>query len=318
MKKENRKGFTLVELLAVIVLMAVLITVAVPGITRIGRSLKVQSFCSKIKIIESAALEYANDYYADKEINNTNSIDNVSLMDLVNMGYLKGDNDIKSTLTNDEKKDQANGKKFCVLYSKDSYCLVDPRDDTSMDYKLVKIWMANKRLYASFRYQSTDADNKICGDDITYQKETASAGATKNITYTLNDTINAKKPMENSSYGWSNYKSYRTYRTDEVPGDYYISKVTVNYEVGSKTILELKSGDLFVVNSNGIKKNFTYNNTTNQTKTGLYYQNNSSDLTKQHLGNIDISYRVALRSTTRTGSAYGKITTIVVTWTKIS
>ena len=178
----NQRGFTLVELLAVIVLMAVLITVAVPGITRIGRSLKVQSFCSKIKIIESAALEYANDYYADKEINNTNSIDNVSLMDLVNMGYLKGDNDIKSTLTNDEKKDQANGKKFCVLYSKDSYCLVDPRDDTSMDYKLVKIWMANKRLYASFRYQSTDADNKICGDDITYQKETASAGATKKIT----------------------------------------------------------------------------------------------------------------------------------------
>ena len=308
MKKENRKGFTLVELLAVIVLMAVLITVAVPGITRIGRSLKVQSFCSKIKIIESAALEYANDYYADKEINNTNSIDNVSLMDLVNMGYLKGDNDIKSTLTNDEKKDQANGKKFCVLYSKDSYCLVDPRDDTSMDYKLVKIWMANKRLYASFRYQSTDADNKICGDDITYQKETASAGATKNITYTLNDTINAKKPMENSSYGWSNYKSYRTYRTDEVPGDYYISKVTVNYEVGSKTILELKSGDLFdLTKVNGYPNTLSTN-----------YQNSSGDLTKQHLGNIDISYRVALNSTTRTGSAYGKITTIVVTWTKIS
>ncbi len=308
MKKENRKGFTLVELLAVIVLMAVLITVAVPGITRIGRSLKVQSFCSKIKIIESAALEYANDYYADKEINNTNSIDNVSLMDLVNMGYLKGDNDIKSTLTNDEKKDQANGKKFCVLYSKDSYCLVDPRDDSSMDYKLVKIWMANKRLYASFRYQSTDADNKICGDDITYQKETASAGATKNITYTLNDTINAKKPMENSSYGWSNYKSYRTYRTDEVPGDYYISKVTVNYEVGSKTILELKSGDLFdLTKVNGYPNTLSTN-----------YQNSSGDLTKQHLGNIDISYRVALNSTTRTSSAYGKITTIVVTWTKIS
>ena len=308
MKKENRKGFTLVELLAVIVLMAVLITVAVPGITRIGRSLKVQSFCSKIKIIESAALEYANDYYADKEINNTNSIDNVSLMDLVNMGYLKGDNDIKSTLTDAEKKDQANGKKFCVLYSKDSYCLVDPRDDSSMDYKLVKIWMANKRLYASFRYQSTDADNKICGDDITYQKETASAGATKNITYTLNDTINAKKPMENSSYGWSNYKSYRTYRTDEVPGDYYISKVTVNYEVGSKTILELKSGDLFdLTKVNGYPNTLSTN-----------YQNSSGDLTKQHLGNIDISYRVALNSTTRTSSAYGKITTIVVTWTKIS
>ena len=117
MKIRDRKGFTLVELLAVIVLMAVLITVAVPGITRIGRSLKVQSYCSKIKIIESAALEYANDYYADKEVTNTNSIDNVSLMDLINMGYLKGDNDIKTTLTADEKEDQTKGKKFCVLYS---------------------------------------------------------------------------------------------------------------------------------------------------------------------------------------------------------
>ena len=88
----TKKGFTLVELLAVIVLMAILITVAVPGITRIGRSLKVQSFCSKIKIIESAALEYANDYYSGKEVAGSKvSLDNVSLMDLVNytMPYLE-------------------------------------------------------------------------------------------------------------------------------------------------------------------------------------------------------------------------------------
>lgn len=317
MIKENRKGFTLVELLAVIVLMAVLITVAVPGITRVGRSLKVQSFCSKIKIIESAALEYANDYYADTVASNTNSIDNVSLMDLINMGYIKGDNDIKSTLTDDEKKDQAKGKKFCVLYSKNSYCLVDPRDDTSMDYKLVKIWMENNRLYASFRYQSSDADNKICGDDITYQKEIANDGFNKTVTYTVNDTINAKKPMENSSYGWSNYKSYRTFRKDEIPGNYYISNVTVRYEIGTRTILELKNGDLFTTTSNGVKKNYTYINTTNQTKS-LQYSNGSSSLSNQHLANIDISYRVALNSTTRTGNAYGKITSIDVSWTKIN
>lgn len=70
------------------------------------------------------------------------------------MGYLKGDNDLKSAsdLTDKEKEDKANGKKFCILYDKDSNCLKDPRDDSSMDYKLVKIWSANNRLYASFRY----------------------------------------------------------------------------------------------------------------------------------------------------------------------
>lgn len=308
MKIRDRKGFTLVELLAVIVLMAVLITVAVPGITRIGRSLKVQSYCSKIKIIESAALEYANDYYADKEITNTNSIDNVSLMDLINMGYLKGDNDIKTTLTAAEREDQAKGKKFCLLYNKDSACLVDPRDDTSMDYKLVKIWLANKRLYASYRYNRSDADNKICGDDITYQREVANDSFNKNVTYTLNDTINAKKPMENSSYGWSNYKSYRTIRKDEIPGDYYINKVIVNYEVGTKTILELKSGDLFdITRTNGNTYTISGN-----------HQYSDSNLPNQHLGNIDITYRVALNSTTRSGKAYGKITSVVVEWKKIN
>ena len=146
MKDLNRKGFTLVELLAVIVLMTVLITVAVPGVMRVGNSLKVQSFCSKINIIESAALEYADDYYVGKETTNETVLDNVSVMDLVNMGYLKADNDIKTLadLTSDESKDKQNGKQFCILYDKTSNCVVDPRDDSPMDYKLVKIWTINK------------------------------------------------------------------------------------------------------------------------------------------------------------------------------
>ena len=126
----TKKGFTLVELLAVIVLMAILITVAVPGITRIGRSLKVQSFCSKIKIIESAALEYANDYYSGKEVAGSKvSLDNVSLMDLVNMGYLKGDNDLKSAsnLTDKEKEDKGFylmvADHFIVVYEQDKKTL---------------------------------------------------------------------------------------------------------------------------------------------------------------------------------------------------
>ena len=310
----TQKGFTLVELLAVIVLMAILITVAVPGITRIGRSLKVQSFCSKIKIIESAALEYANDYYSGKEVAGSKvSLDNVSLMDLVNMGYLKGDNDLKSAsnLTDKEKEDKANGKKFCILYDKDSNCLKDPRDDSSMDYKLVKIWSANNRLYASFRYTKDDADNNICGDAINYEIDNTTNDFTKSIVYEseLGDFKNQTRatiPMENGIYSWSNYKNYRIIRKDYIPGNYYIQSITIQYKLGPQTRLELSSGDLFS-NNTIVSGNSEYSN---------YYVFNA--LNDKYLSNIDLAYRVAVNNETRVSNAYGKIINISVTWAKIT
>ena len=306
MEDLNRKGFTLVELLAVIVLMTVLITVAVPGVMRVGNSLKVQSFCSKINIIESAALEYADDYYVGKETTNETVLDNVSVMDLVNMGYLKADNDIKTLadLTSDELKDKQNGKKFCILYDKTSNCVVDPRDDSPMDYKLVKIWTINKRIYASFLYNTNDTRSQVCGNTINYKTENTTTNFPNpvNVTNLGSFTVALKptKVMENTKFGWTNYKTYRITRPSNIPGNYYISNVSIKYEVGSNTKMEINIGE--------------YQKRNNLISSGTL----SLDLNGKYLSNLDVSYRVALRGSIRDSNAYGKVTAINVTWTSLS
>ena len=321
----EKKGFTLVELLAVVVLMAILITVAVPGVMRVSKSLKVQSYCSKIEIIESAALEYANDYFLGKEVSSNEKVtlDNISLMNLIDLGYLTSDNPMKTVdkLTEDEKKEREAGKQFCILYDKDSNCLVDPRDDSSMDYNLVRIWSANKRIYASFRYNSSDVYNDgeateengsfidgVCGEKNFYETNDTSVDDIRTTVYewddlgTFKDGNIANKPMIKGKYNWSSYKSFRTTRTDNIPGNYYIKNVKLTYNVSTNTRMQIMSGDLF--NKDDI---VTSDSATDSNVLEV-------DLKDKHLSNLDISYRVALNTTVRKKDAYGQIAKIEVTW----
>lgn len=306
MNKLNRKGFTLVELLAVIVLMAILLTVAVPAITKVGKSLKTESFCSKIKIIEAAASEYANDYFTGKENSESNkvSLDNISLTDLVNMGYLKSDVSIGA--------DSKGNPTTCNLYKADSKCILDPRDSSSMDYETVRIWSANNKLYATYRYKESDINKTedsqivdgVCGSSTLYEEKIADAGVVQNTVSNdanfFNVTVKPIKVKEvNEIYGWSNYYSYRTTRPDKIPGNYYIGTVDISYELGNHTIIELSIGNYFDVKlTSGDSKII--------------------DFSENHLGNADISFRAALNSTTRVNDAFAKVTKVIINWRKIT
>ena len=95
MKKINNKGFTLVELLAVIVILITIMAIAVPTInSSIGRSKEKQNV-QRIKVLESAAMEYVND-----EINN-GPFNCIDLNTLLDKGYI----------TKDERQD-ADGNYF--------------------------------------------------------------------------------------------------------------------------------------------------------------------------------------------------------------
>lgn len=59
MKRKN--GFTLVELMAVIVLIALIMTIAIPNVLRLSRSTKTKAYLTKIQMIEAAANELGND-----------------------------------------------------------------------------------------------------------------------------------------------------------------------------------------------------------------------------------------------------------------
>lgn len=84
---KNKKGFTLVELLAVIVLLGVLVAIAVPSVLGISKKIKENMYDAKIKTIEVAAEAWVDDNKSDCKAN----VNNLTVTDLVNQGYLKTD-----------------------------------------------------------------------------------------------------------------------------------------------------------------------------------------------------------------------------------
>ena len=113
MEKLNKKGFTLVELIATIVVLALVVSISAYAITNIINSAKEKNYDLLIKNIKDASETY---YQECKYSNNSGIICNynetlqeytVKLKDLVNYGYLKGngteDNKIDNKIDNKMK-----------------------------------------------------------------------------------------------------------------------------------------------------------------------------------------------------------------------
>ena len=113
----NKKGFTLVELLAVLVLISLLMGLAIPGINRISNNMKKKSYNQKIKLIESAAELWGQDNKAnitiscdktdEKSVNLKNKTKcdkyyEIVVSDLISSDYIKADDgtNIKNPVSN--------------------------------------------------------------------------------------------------------------------------------------------------------------------------------------------------------------------------
>ena len=134
----KKNGFTLVELLAVIVIMAILLTVAVPAVIGISNSIKKNMFCSKVENIEAAAKNYAADYidYFDDHPDGLT----ITVGDLIDTTALKKE-------SND-----------CVVNSTNKPCVKDPRDNSSLDNESIKLTKKDKRVTAQYQYKSSDSN----------------------------------------------------------------------------------------------------------------------------------------------------------------
>ena len=86
MKIINRKGFTLVELLAVLVIMIAISAIAIPSISAALERSKNSQDKQKIKLLESAAEVYVSEH------KNSISASCVSVNTLLNGGYIDEDN----------------------------------------------------------------------------------------------------------------------------------------------------------------------------------------------------------------------------------
>ncbi len=88
--KLNNKGFTLVELLAVVVILIAISAIAIPAISSSMDRTKDKQYKAKVKLVESAAKLYVSDHknavgYSDC---------NILVSTLVNEDYIDEDEDI--------------------------------------------------------------------------------------------------------------------------------------------------------------------------------------------------------------------------------
>lgn len=94
-----KKGFTLVELIAVVTLLGILLVFSYPKITDISEKKNSEISEAKMKLIETAAVDYMDRYADDAEkgiLQNMGDINCISLEDLENENLIPVDiSDIK-------------------------------------------------------------------------------------------------------------------------------------------------------------------------------------------------------------------------------
>lgn len=161
----NKKGFTLVEILAVIVILAIVMTIAVPGIMTISQRMKNRSLDAKLNLIEKAAVTYAQDKSnAIKASCKNNSINCVlendteheagvttkvyhiqmTLEELVATGYYKAEN-----------ADGNDGTKVCNV--------TNPADnDGCLDCSIVHIYLSENYKTATSEVKVPDNQTVSC------------------------------------------------------------------------------------------------------------------------------------------------------------
>ncbi len=105
----NNRGFTLAELLAVIVILSIIVIVAVPSYMSVSASIKESNLRTTKEMISNTMLRYADKYYLDdiKPANN-NCISN-NCCKYYSINYIKNNNifaatngSIKNPVTNEE------------------------------------------------------------------------------------------------------------------------------------------------------------------------------------------------------------------------
>lgn len=135
----NKKGFTLVELLAVLVLISLLMGLAIPGINRISNNMKKKSYNQKIKLVESAAELWGQDNKTRLQTTSCTIDGNnvlcykITIKELLNENYLDSDN---------------NSGKY-----------INPKNDKDMKDCIVFVYKQNKRVYAKF---DNGSDSEAC------------------------------------------------------------------------------------------------------------------------------------------------------------
>ncbi len=210
-----KKGFTLIEILSVIVILAVISIIAYPKIIDVISISKVSAYNSaKGNIIESAKLKYLADVNSAKVIEYT-------VDDLISSGYL--DKNTKNPITMKNYEDTKvlvtahdNDVSFNYVDGKTLYDVVSEQDDSSGLYKYDDEYVfkgSNPRNYVSFdgqiyRILKTDEYHSIYllkDEEITHIKKD---GLNSYINSYYNDNYLEKVKNNLISFSLLSYSDY--------------------------------------------------------------------------------------------------------------
>lgn len=136
---KDKKGLTLVELLAVIVLISLLLGLGIPGINRIRQNMNKKSLNTKVKLIEQAAVLWGQDNKTMLQKDDCSDVDNenkkcyqIKIEELIIEDYLESESHNEIIYTNPEtNKDMIEKNCYVRVYKKNSrvYAMFDAEDN---------------------------------------------------------------------------------------------------------------------------------------------------------------------------------------------
>ena len=132
----NNKGFTLVEILSTIVIIAMLMGIGIPGIMKISERMNVRAYNTKVDLVEQSAKLWGQDHNAllratDCTVEGkTYKCKKIKISELIEEDYLDSE-------------------------SKTENVYINPKDDSSMLDKCVYVYKKNNRVYSYY-------DNGAC------------------------------------------------------------------------------------------------------------------------------------------------------------
>ncbi len=121
---KSKKGFTLIELIAVIALASIIVVIAVYSVKDAGSNIKAKDYENKINLIETSAIFYAQD-------NITSYPQTITIQDLIESKYLEVDIEENSTTC-----------------TSGSGCLLNPINNSSMNALEIIISKVNNNVVA--------------------------------------------------------------------------------------------------------------------------------------------------------------------------